>query len=47
VPQSIYLADATIAENIAFGLDVHRIDQERVREAASKAQLAEFIQTLP
>ena len=47
VPQSIYLADVTIAENIAFGLDVHDIDQQRMREAARKAQLAEFIETLP
>jgi ABC-type multidrug transport system fused ATPase/permease subunit len=47
VPQSIYLADATISENIAFGLDVRDIDQLRVREAARKAQLAEFIEGLP
>ncbi|MDO8769886.1 MAG: ABC transporter ATP-binding protein [Burkholderiaceae bacterium] len=47
VAQAIYLADASIAENIAFGIDVQHIDQERVREAAQKAQLAEFIETLP
>ena len=47
VPQSIYLADATIAENIAFGLDARNIDQLRVCEAARKAQLAEFIEALP
>ncbi|MGO8710484.1 MAG: ABC transporter ATP-binding protein [Rhizomicrobium sp.] len=47
VPQSIYLADSTIAENIAFGLDVRHIDQQRVREAARTAQLAEFIESLP
>ena len=47
VPQSIYLADATIAENIAFGLDAHNIDPLLLREAARKAQLAEFIETLP
>jgi ATP-binding cassette subfamily B protein len=47
VPQSIYLADATIAENIAFGIDPKYIDQERVRDAARKAQVAEFIETLP
>ena len=47
VPQSIYLADATIAENIAFGLDAHNIDPLRLCEAARKAQLAEFIETLP
>jgi ATP-binding cassette, subfamily B, bacterial PglK len=47
VPQSIYLADSSIAENIAFGLDARDIDQRRVREAARTAQLAEFIETLP
>jgi len=47
VPQSIYLADATIAENIAFGVNAHHIDLERVRIAATKAQVAEFIDTLP
>jgi ABC-type multidrug transport system fused ATPase/permease subunit len=47
VPQSIYLADSSIAENIAFGLDARDIDQQRVREAARTAQLAEFIETLP
>lgn len=47
VPQAIYLTDATIAENIAFGLNAPDIDQARVREAADKAQLADFIETLP
>lgn len=47
VPQSIYLIDATIAENIALGADAHHIDMERVRSAATKAQVAEFIDTLP
>jgi ATP-binding cassette, subfamily B, bacterial PglK len=47
VPQSIYMADASIAENIAFGLNPLDIDHQRVREAARKAQLSEFIETLP
>ena len=47
VPQSIYLADSTIEENIAFGIDTRHIDQARVYEAARNAQLAEFIETLP
>jgi ABC-type multidrug transport system fused ATPase/permease subunit len=46
VPQTIYLADSTIAENIAFGVDTHLIDHERVQDAARKAQLSEFIGTL-
>jgi ATP-binding cassette subfamily B protein len=44
VPQSIFLADITIAENIAFGVPINEIDMERVREAASQAQIADFIE---
>ncbi len=44
VPQSIYLADATIAENIAFGIPRHLIDLKRVKEAARRSQIADFIE---
>ena len=47
VPQSIYLTDATIAENIAFGIDSSSIDLDRVRRAAGYAQLSKFIVELP
>ena len=47
VPQSIYLSDASIAENIAFGLSPERIDTERVRQAAAQAQMAQTIQGWP
>ena len=46
VPQVIYLADASIAENIAFGLPKDKIDMEQVRKAAKLAQIAEHIETL-
>ena len=39
VPQSIYLADASIAENIAFGVKRHELDWDRLREAARKAHI--------
>jgi ATP-binding cassette subfamily B protein len=45
VPQSIYLADTTLAENIAFGVPREAIDLERVRRAARQAQIAEFIES--
>lgn len=45
VPQAIFLADATIAENIAFGVLPDQIDHERVRQAAQKAQIAEAIES--
>ena len=44
VPQSIYLADISIAENIAFGVMPDRIDMERIKEAAEQAQLVSFIE---
>lgn len=47
VPQSVYLADASLAENIAFGIRASEIDMERVRMAASKAQISEFIESSP
>lgn len=45
VPQSIFLADATLAENIAFGVSYSNIDFGKVREAARQAQIAEFIES--
>lgn len=47
VPQSIYLADATIAENIAFGVPIEQIDYERVHLVAKQAQIAAFIESSP
>lgn len=47
VPQSIYLSDATIAQNIAFGILPEFIDMDRVRQAAYQAQIAEFIEGHP
>lgn len=47
VPQAIFLADTTIAENIAFGLPEGQIDHERVRQAAQQAQISDVIEALP
>jgi len=47
VPQSIFLVDATIGENIAFGVPHNQIDFDRVRKAAQQAQIAEFIESRP
>jgi ATP-binding cassette subfamily B protein len=47
VPQTIYLADTTIAENIAFGVPRNAIDMKRVRQAARRAQIADFIEGRP
>jgi ATP-binding cassette, subfamily B, bacterial PglK len=47
VPQSIFLADTSLAENIAFGVRRDSIDLGRVRQAARQAQIAEFIESRP
>jgi ABC-type multidrug transport system fused ATPase/permease subunit len=47
VPQSIFLSDAPISENIAFGMPSNDIDMSRVRRAAELAELGDFIEKLP
>ncbi len=47
VPQAIFLADTTIARNIAFGAPAAAVDMPRVIEAATKAQLHDFVASLP
>jgi len=47
VPQAVFLADASIAANIAFGVPASAIDHERVMQAAVQAQLHEFVSGLP
>lgn len=43
VPQSIFLSDASVSENIAFGIPRDKIDLRAVREAARIAQLDDFV----
>jgi ATP-binding cassette, subfamily B, bacterial PglK len=43
VPQFIYLADVTIAENIAFGIPKNKIDLAKVIKASKQAQIHDFI----
>lgn len=43
VPQTIFLTDASIAENIAFGIPPHEIDIEAVQRAAKSAHIHDFI----
>ena len=40
VPQNIYLADSSIAENIAFGIPKNKIDRARLQKAAEQAQIS-------
>jgi ATP-binding cassette subfamily B protein len=47
VPQAIFLSDSSIASNIAFGVPKAKLDLERVADAARKAQIDDFIRSLP
>lgn len=47
VPQSIFLSDTSIRENIAFGLPLSDIDEIKVNQAIKMANLEELIKKLP
>ena len=47
VPQSIFLSDNSIEENIAFGVPKEKIDRQRVQLAAQMAQISDIIETWP
>jgi HlyD family secretion protein len=47
VPQNVFLLDASIARNIAFGVAPDAIDRDRLAESASLARLSDLVATLP
>ena len=47
VPQNVYLSDASIAENIAFGIKFEDIDTSLLYKVAKDAELSNFINNLP
>ena len=47
VPQSIFLSEGSIAENIAFGIPADEIDYDQVMKAISLAHLTELVEELP
>ena len=47
VPQAIFLADATIAENVALGVEPKNIDWDRVKESLQRARILQTIETMP
>jgi ABC-type bacteriocin/lantibiotic exporter with double-glycine peptidase domain len=47
VPQQVFLLEATLAENIAFGVAPAQIDRERLQAAARSACLTECVASLP
>ena len=47
VPQSVFLLDSTLLENIALGVPSEKIDRKRVMEVLKMASLTEFVERLP
>jgi len=47
VPQTVFLSDKSIKENIAFGIPPEDIEMVRVRDAAQQARIADFIESRP
>lgn len=47
VDQNIFIMDTSIAENVAYGIDKEHIDMDRVEQALRKAQLWDFVSTMP
>lgn len=47
IPQMIFMLDDTIRANVAFGRSNGDIDDAKVWEAIEKAQLADFVRSLP
>lgn len=47
IPQSIYMLDASIKENIAFGVPADELDEDRVWQVLEQAQMKEFVSSLP
>ncbi|MEO0770974.1 MAG: ATP-binding cassette domain-containing protein, partial [Cyanobacteria bacterium J06649_4] len=47
IPQSIFLTDETIAQNIAFGIPADEIDYDRIMMAVKAAQLEDLVEQLP
>jgi len=47
VPQALFLADASVAANIAIGVPIERIDAAQLHDAATQAHIDDFVNSLP
>lgn len=47
IPQSIFMLDGDILENVAFGVEDSEIDEKQVWDALEEASLADFVKSLP
>lgn len=47
IPQTIYMLDGTIRDNVAFGVPKELLSEERVWAVLEEAHLADFVKSLP
>ena len=47
IPQMLFMLDADIRSNVAFGVPKDEIDEDRLWEALREAQMDEFVKSLP
>lgn len=47
IAQNIYMLDSTIRENVAFGVDLDKINEDRIWEVLREAQMESFVRSLP
>lgn len=47
IPQSIFMLDGTVRDNVAFGIPADEVSEEKVWAALDDASLADFIKGLP
>ena len=47
IPQQIYILDENIRQNVAFGIELNKIDDERVWHSLELAQIKDFVMALP
>jgi len=47
IPQSIFLLDGSIRENVAFGFQSDEVDDERIWDVLAEAALGDFVHSLP
>lgn len=47
IPQTIFLHDVSIAQNIAIGVEPENIDMDKIRKVSEQARIMHFIEDLP
>ena len=47
VPQTVYLTDDTLRNNISFGIDESEVDDDKIWKALEQAQLKDYVMQLP